>query len=135
MVAINTPSLTKIRLLNEKQVWTVSNIDEGLESLFIILGEDVVNFPLHGTVSMHNFIIWAKENLHSFIMEPLHTAPVTVKYGLTAFINVGPIVFEELCSEAGWQTCSINGTRYLQTLQKKAIIRAKVKACVRNLKH
>lgn len=90
-------------------------------SKYRILYTDEANFTLSGQVNTWNTRIWAAENPHTIIEEPLHSEKVTVWIGFTAEFMLGPYFFQELDANGGLRSVTVNGERYREMLDEFVI--------------
>jgi len=87
----------------------LTRVELNPEWIDTIFWTDEAHFTLSSQVNTWNSRIWANENPHMFVQEPLHDEKVTVWCGVTSEFIIGPNFFEEV---------NDNGQRYQDMLQK-----------------
>lgn len=98
--------------------------DDWLEN---ILWSDEAHFTLSSGVNTKNCVIWASENPHACIGQPLHDKKVTVWCGFTADFILGPYFFE---NEETHEAVTVNGVRYKKMVADFVIPQLRVKNCL-----
>ena len=94
-----------------------------------ILCSDEAHFYLNGGINTRNCRIWAANNPHACMQEPLHSPKVTDWCGFTASFIIGPYFYEENVA-SGPVTCIVTATRYADKLQNFTILQLQQRGCL-----
>lgn len=94
-----------------------------------ILWSDEAHFHLNGGINTRNCRIWAANNPHAYMQEPLHSPKVTVWCGFTASFIIGPYFYEEN-GASGPVTCTVTAARYADMLQNFTIPQLQQRGCL-----